>query len=437
MRFYKLVILSFCLFVFLQACIEVPKQHGGPAPGIWRGIFILEDTRQIIVTKGKDKIVTRDVNPESMKKLIPFQFEFIKPTDSTYAFVLVNGLERITFNEVHLGYNIRNGTDTFEINLEPYDAVLKGVWEHNKLAGDFIVRDKKSYSIPFTAQYGQNFLFKKIPEKAEVNLTGNWEVIFDQDSADAYRAIGEFEQSGSNISGTFRTETGDYRYLTGQVMGHQVFLSTFDGAHVFMFELNVMDDQFKGIFYSGNHYQAALKGKRNSEMQLTNPEELTKIISKDPVKFSFKNTEGKFIDLNDEKYRGKSKIIQILGTWCPNCRDECEFLKAKLDNGEINQTEIIGLAFERIKDPELGIQRIKRYKDKMGLPYELLLAGPASKDSASAIFPQLDEISAFPTMIFLDKNNVIQKVHTGFDGPATSAYKAFQTDFIKTIESLK
>ncbi|MBK7812059.1 MAG: hypothetical protein IPI50_12660 [Saprospiraceae bacterium] len=88
-----------------------------------------------------------------------------------------------------------------------------------------------------------------------------------------------------------------------------------------------MDDQFKGIFYSGNHYQAALKGKRNSEMQLTNPEELTKIISKDPVKFSFKNTEGKFIDFNDEKYRGKSKIIQILGTWCPNCRDECEFLK--------------------------------------------------------------------------------------------------------------
>ncbi|MBK7812060.1 MAG: hypothetical protein IPI50_12665 [Saprospiraceae bacterium] len=194
-------------------------------------VFYIEDTRQIIVTKGKDKIVTRDVEPRIHEKLIPFQFEFIKPTDSTYAFVLVNGLERITFNEVHLGYNIRNGTDTFEINLEPYDAVLKGVWNTINWPRFYSKRQKV---IVFHLLHSMVKIFcSKIPEKAEVNLTGNWEVIFDQDSADAYRAIGEFEQSGSNISGTFRTETGDYRYLTGQVMGHQVFLSTFDGAHVF------------------------------------------------------------------------------------------------------------------------------------------------------------------------------------------------------------
>ncbi|MBK7812058.1 MAG: hypothetical protein IPI50_12655 [Saprospiraceae bacterium] len=55
----------------------------------------------------------------------------------------------------------------------------------------------------------------------------------------------------------------------------------------------------------------------------------------------------------------------------------------------------------------MGIQRIKRYKDKMGLPYELLLAGPASKDSASAIFPNLMKFQLSYDDI-LDKNNVIE-----------------------------
>ena len=32
-------------------------------------------------------------------------------------------------------------------------------------------------------------------------------------------------------------------------------------------------------------------------------------------------------------------------------------------------------------------------------------------------------------MIMLDKNNRVRRIHTGFDGPATSRYGAFKGEF--------
>lgn len=51
------------------------------------------------------------------------------------------------------------------------------------------------------------------------------------------------------------TETGDYRYLEGVVNGNQLQLSTFDGAHAFLFTGTVTDSTINGHFYSGNHWK--------------------------------------------------------------------------------------------------------------------------------------------------------------------------------------
>ena len=53
------------------------------------------------------------------------------------------------------------------------------------------------------------------------------------------------------------------------------------------------------------------------------------------------------------------------------------------------------------------------------------------------MFPVLDRINAFPTMIVLDKNDQIKLVHTGFDGPATSRYESFSSQFRTLITSLQ
>jgi hypothetical protein len=41
---------------------------------------------------------------------------------------------------------------------------------------------------------------------------------------------------------------------------------------------------------------------------------------------------------------------------------------------------------------------------------------------------------AFPTLIILDKNDQVVNIHTGFDGPATSQYAAFKTQFTQSIK---
>lgn len=71
-------------------------------------------------------------------------------------------------------------------------------------------------------------------------------------------AKGVFKQYDNIVTGTFRTTTGDYRYLEGVLNGNQLKLSTFDGAHAFLFTAEVSDSVMHGMFYSGNHWKVEL-----------------------------------------------------------------------------------------------------------------------------------------------------------------------------------
>ena len=72
----------------------------------------------------------------------------------------------------------------------------------------------------------------------------------------------------------------------------------------------------------------------------------------------------------------------------------------------------------------------------MGIPFEIVYAGAANTGEAERVFPGLDHVMAFPTMIILDKNNRVRRIHTGFDGPATSKYGAFKQEFEALIKMI-
>ena len=73
----------------------------------------------------------------------------------------------------------------------------------------------------------------------------------------------------------------------------------------------------------------------------------------------------------------------------------------------------------------------------MSLGHEILWAGSYKKEEASRTIPQISEISSFPTLLVVDKNNVIRHVHTGFSGPATKEYKKFEAELKSIIQKLK
>ena len=72
----------------------------------------------------------------------------------------------------------------------------------------------------------------------------------------------------------------------------------------------------------------------------------------------------------------------------------------------------------------------------MKLDYEVLLAGASSKAEAAEALPMLNQILSFPTMVFIDKQDQVRKIHTGFQGPATSVYQQFAADFDATVQDL-
>jgi thiol-disulfide isomerase/thioredoxin len=152
---------------------------------------------------------------------------------------------------------------------------------------------------------------------------------------------------------------------------------------------------------------------------------------------SFADPDGMIPDLSAPPYSGKPKIIQIMGTWCPNCRDETAFLLDYLSKNPDPGFEIIGVSFERHTDPEKAKNVIRTYREKLDIPYTIVYGGSNNKEEASKALPMLDEVIAFPTLLFLDADNRVVSIHTGFSGPATSGYDDFVKEFDQLVASMK
>ena len=299
-----------------------------------------------------------------------------------------------------------------------------------------------SYAIPFIAKQGHDWRFTPLRKPPLLDLTGQWACTFGleswPDAEDPYPAIGEFKQVGNHLTGTFLTETGDYRFLEGTVQADKFYLSCFDGAHAYLFHGKILPDStLTGAFFSGKHYRTTWSGRRDAKFKLADADSLTFLKPGfEKVAFSFQNPDGKTISLDNPEYRGKAKIIQIMGTWCPNCRDETTFLVNYLKENNPQNLAVIALAFEKHTDKPSADKAIRTYKQRLEMPYEVAYAGTNKKADAANSLPMLKEVLAYPTLLFLDKNDRIVKIHTGFSGPATSEYASFKENFNKFVAEL-
>ncbi|MFT5168407.1 MAG: thiol-disulfide isomerase/thioredoxin, partial [Saprospiraceae bacterium] len=327
--------------------------------------------------------------------------------------------------------------DSILINFPVYGTFIKAAFEEDKIEGLWYVPYKgENYKIPFRAKHGKGHRFTNLKKPPSIDLTGKWETTFDDE--EPYKAIGEFKQEGNYLTGTFVTETGDYRYLEGSVQANKAYLSCFDGSHAFLFEAKVMEDEtLVGSFQSGSHYKTTWTALRNNDYTLGNPDTLTFLKEGyDRIEINLENISGDMVSLNDERYQNKVKIVQIMGTWCPNCRDETTFLVDYLKQNKQKDLEVIAIGFERYREKEKAMQALKNYKENFGMDYELLWGGYFDKKEAAATLPMLNHILSYPTMIFIDRNNKVRKIHTGFSGPATSSYATFITDFESFVDQL-
>lgn len=384
----KKTILLLCILCF---SVKAQKQTQ-IAEGLWRGILKLEPKKQIE---------------------LPFLFNVFY-ADGLPTFTIFNGEENIVIDEVEQkGDSIFFKMPVFdsEFKLRLFPGMMQGVWINH-------ARKDKNI-IPFEALFGKTTRFDGA-SLIRSHFDGRWETTFSPGTPDSSKAIGVFTQKMQKVSGTFLTESGDYRYLDGIADGTKLYLSCFDGAHAFLFVGNIDDANIiTGTFYSGAHWQEKWIAKKNDKVQLRDPYSITKTTKNEPMYFTYPNTEGQKISLSDEKYKNKPVIVQIMGSWCPNCMDETAYLAQLYNTYQTKGLEIIALAYEKTEDPEKAKKNVLRMKEKFGAQYEFLLTGLSGRENAQKSLPWLSSVSAFPTTIYLNKKHEIVKIYTGYNGPAT------------------
>jgi thiol-disulfide isomerase/thioredoxin len=434
--------LTFCLLTLLgNSCLVVENPYEGLPPGPWRAILKIERNPIIPNPKGEPLPEKVDLQLEEIAAgELPFNFEVIYPTPDSFYIEIINGEERMVVDHILLGRDRRTAKDTVVIDFPIFDSYIKGIFVENVIEGEWVVRNRENYRIPFVAYHGKDHRFTSLQKDPVMDITGRWEVTFGlDDENEPYPAIGDFKQNGNQVTGTFLTETGDYRFLEGTIQEDRLYLSVFDGSHAFLFGAKIMPDStLSGFFRSGSHYRTLWQAKRNPNASLADPHELTQLKEGfEDFDFSFENSEGETISLSDERYQGKVKIIQVMGTWCPNCRDETNFLVDYINNNPTEGLEVIALAFERRTNKAEAMAAIRRYKENFKMDYEMLLAAAShEKAVASQTLPMLDKVLSYPTMIILDRSNRVKRIHTGFNGPATDKYATFTKDFDTFIQDL-
>jgi len=374
---------------------------------------------------------------------LPFLFEVKTEGGKPVVYLInkgLNGEERLRCDEISAA------GDSATIKLHVFDAALVVRADgKDKLKGAWVKYDAKTpYRVPLMAGHGSQ-LYPLREEDGFGKLSGTWRAEFKGDDNKPYPAVGVLRKANSSsnsgeLVGTFLTTTGDYRYLNGHNVGDKLELATFDGSHAFLFTGEKQPNgTLKGDFYSGKTGHETWTATLDPKAKLPDADTLT-YLKKGESRLNFKFpsvVEGGSVSPTDAKYRGKVVVIQVLGSWCPNCMDETAFLAPWYAKNKARGVEVIGLGYERSAEYAKAAPRLRKLKERFNIGYDLAVAGVANKDSVAKSMPQLAKFMAFPTTIFLDKKGAVRSIHTGFSGPGTGKYYDEEiAGFNRTVDKL-
>jgi thiol-disulfide isomerase/thioredoxin len=404
---------TFWAVPFLLMGLMARAQGKGLQNGIWRAVIERSDGRQIV-----------------------FNFE-AKDSAGKKVLYIHNAAERLLADDIVLK------GDSVLIMLPFFESQIRVTWVNgNNLKGVWLKRLAEKYqSMPFTAFYNDPRRFAVAEKPPVADVTGRWAVRFPEASKLEKLSVGEFTQHGNQVTGTFLNQTGDYRFLEGVLDGDSLRLSTFDGGHAFLFTAKVTGDSLiGGQYFSGPTFHMGWIAKKDQAAKLPDEMSLTRMRpGKSRFDFAFRDLDGESVSMSDERFRNKVVILQIMGSWCPNCMDETPLLSNLYDTYRGKGLEVIGLAYERSTDFERSQKSLRSFQKRFDVKYPLLVTGVMVSDSlrAQKTLPELAAIEGFPTTIFLNRRGEVEKIHTGFNGPGTGEhFQEQKKEFYEIINEL-
>jgi thiol-disulfide isomerase/thioredoxin len=252
-------------------------------------------------------------------------------------------------------------------------------------------------------------------------ISGEWIIPHASEKGEqAWRLI--VKQNGATVNAAILRVDGDTGTLNGGFADGAFRLSHFAGERPALLEIRpTPDGQLKLSLTDGDGHadltavrpaQALAKGIAPAD-----PTHFTGV--KDPAapfQFAFPDLAGRRVANTDARFRGKVVVVDVMGSWCPNCHDEAPFLQAMYAKHHREGLEVVALDFEQpdqLADP----QRLKAFVARYGVTYTVLLAGQPKEVHDK--LPQAQNLSAWPTTFFLRRDGRVDQVHVGFTSPGS------------------
>jgi len=359
---------------------------------------------------------------------VPFRFEIAgRGNDLKGSFF--DGATRISSQRG----SFKDGVVT--LTFEQYAATLEATLTDGKLEGRYVRAGQRTMVFRATRYVAPPRPTGEVPA-----IGGLWKVTgFDtakNKGEQAWRLI--VRQSGPEVSAAVLRIDGDTGTLTGTFKDGTFVLSHFSGARPSKFELTPAKDGSLDVVLNTKTKLTAVRvtdARAQAAPEPTDPLQHTRM--KDPAerfRFSFNDLNGKAISEADPRLQGKVLLVNITGSWCPNCRDEAPFLVNLYKKYRKQGLEIVALSFEET-DQLANPTRLRGFIKEYGIEYTVLLAG--DPDQLTEKVPQADNLNSFPTSFLLGRDGKVRAVHAGFPSPASGTfYTEAQRDLAAQVERL-
>jgi thiol-disulfide isomerase/thioredoxin len=327
---------------------------------------------------------------------------------------------------------VRQVGDSLVFELGDYAASIAAEIRGDSLLGRYAnVGRKGPRVIPFRAARGSWPAQSGTPA-----LLGRWDAWFLSGFDQSPRVL-EFRNGSLGLEGTVISNSGDYGLFWGTAAGDSLVIAHFDGSFVYLLTGRLEGDTLRGTFHAGLRSQTEFVATRSTgRRHLTPPTEVTRADTS-ALSFAFPDLDGRMVRSTDERFRDRVVLLDIFGTWCPTCHDAAPGLVRLYRDYHSRGLEIVGVAFEVTGDSAQDAPMVRRYRDKFGIGFPLLLGGVSDAEAVSAALPQLDGFTAFPTTIFLGRDGRVRRIHAGYFGPAIAGQQdELVREFRREVERL-
>lgn len=302
-----------------------------------------------------------------------------------------------------------------ELRLDLQDKTLSGVYHSYRSNRDIPVEARPHQPAP-------------PPAAPPAKLEGEWHAYIAKRPGPAWQVL--LRQTGSEIKGTILRVDGDDGVLVGRVDGTHFAMSHFAGDRPVALTGDVQTDGTLSLKLGATEL-FALRPEAARARNLpppADPATWAKAKNPDePFRFRFPDLNGR--GFTDADFKGRPLIVTITGSWCPNCRDEAPFLGELYRQYHAKGLEIAAFCFEEAADTE-HVQ-LRAFVRKFAMAYPALLAGEPA--NLKATVPQIENLSAYPSSIYIGRDGLVRAVHTGFPSPGSGEELTRVKDEIRTL----